>query len=61
MVSCIILDGAACDRCGKEGLQLSPYKLSGGSITFRGKVIDFPWLCQKCTMAEKRKWWVKQG
>ena len=45
-----------CDRCGKVSPECYSFKLSE-NITFRGKVIPFPWLCPKCMMKEKEKWW----
>ena len=52
-----------CDRCGKMpppdsvgDVVLHPFKLSS-TITFRGRAIEYPWLCVKCLMIEKKKWW----
>ena len=56
MAEHIVMMDAPCDRCGKQERELRPYKLTS-SITFRGKVIEFPWLCWKCFRAEKKKWW----
>ena len=50
-----------CDRCGKRTPELMAFKLSS-TITHRGRVIEYPWLCLKCFVAEKKKWWAtKQG
>ena len=55
-VTTIAMLDAPCDRCGKLAAELHPYKLAD-SITYRGKVVEFPWLCVKCFKAEKVKWW----
>lgn len=47
---------ADCDRCGKHADTLRPFKLSD-SITYYGKVIEKAWLCIKCFVIEKEKWW----
>ena len=55
MTDVTMLD-APCDRCQKMTPELRPFKFSD-SISFRGKVIEYPWLCWKCFLAEKRKLW----
>ena len=47
---------APCDRCAKVAGELRPFTLQA-TITYRGRVIDLPWLCLKCFVAEKKKWW----
>ena len=54
---------ADCDRCGQHTRddaspysRLYPFKLAE-TITYRRRVIRFPWLCVKCMMTEKNKWW----
>lgn len=56
----VFLRDSDCDRCGKRADKLTPFKLAE-TITFRGKVVEEPWLCLKCFKVEKRKWWVAQG
>ena len=45
-----------CDRCGKQSDRLHPFKLSE-SITYRKREIAHPWLCVRCFLVEKEKWW----
>ena len=47
---------APCDRCGKVKPELRPYELTD-SITYRGKRRDHPWMCIRCFVVEKKKWW----
>ena len=56
MMAALEMINAHCDRCGKVSESLRPFKLSE-TITHRGKRIEFPWLCLRCLMAEKKKWW----
>ncbi len=49
-----------CERCGKWAPALHPFKLSE-EITYYGKIIQYPWLCVKCLMIEKEKWWKTRG
>lgn len=51
----VVLVNDVCSRCGKEAAELYPYKLS--EVVYRGKKIEFPWLCVKCLKAEKKKAW----
>ena len=55
MTSVTMID-APCDRCKKIAHELRPFKIAV-TINFRGKVIEYPWLCRKCSLAEKRKLW----
>ncbi len=55
----ITMLNSPCDRCGKVVPEAYPYKLAS-SIAFRSKVIQWPWLCPKCLMKEKEKWWKGQ-
>lgn len=50
----ISLHGDVCSRCQKPA-ELHPYHLS--KVVYRGKEIEFPWLCEKCFMREKEKAW----
>ena len=50
----IQIDGM-CERCGAAS-EVRPYTLSE-SITYRGREIHKPWLCQRCFVVEKKKWW----
>ncbi len=45
-----------CERCGKFADRLYPFQLAD-TITYRRKVIEYPWLCGPCHMKEKEKWW----
>ncbi len=47
---------ADCDRCGNHVDEVRPYTLTA-TITFRGKVVEKPWMCTKCFVIEKKKWW----
>ncbi len=55
-----IMTNADCDRCGKHAKELRPFKLSE-TITYRSKVIERAWLCIKCFVIEKEKWWKNRG
>ena len=55
MIQVTMLD-SNCDRCDKIQAKLYPFKLAD-AITFRGKTIEYPWLCLKCFVVEKKKWW----
>lgn len=56
----VVLLDSECDRCGKLTDELRPYTLTN-SITYRRRVIEFPWLCAKCLLVEKKKWWKTQS
>ena len=43
----IVMLDAPCDRCGKVAPELRPWKVME-RITYRGRVIEYPWLCAKC-------------
>ncbi len=45
-----------CDRCGKVKPELRAYTLSD-SITYYGKQVNHGWLCIRCFVIEKEKWW----
>lgn len=52
----IVMLNQPCDRCAKVVPEAHPFKLSD-HIFFRAKRIDWPWLCPKCYIKEKEKWW----
>ena len=45
-----------CDRCKRRADEVRPFTLSE-TITYRGKSIGRAWLCRKCFVIEKEKWW----
>jgi len=45
----IVAFGAPCDRCGRTLPYVLPWKLTE-TITYRHRVIEYPWLCAKCFM-----------
>ena len=58
----ITLADADCDRCGKHTTGTWPYSVLwpfklAESIIYRRRVIAFPWLCPRCMMIEKKRWW----
>jgi hypothetical protein len=55
-VSSVIMVNADCDRCGKHADELRPFVLSP-TINYRNTVINKAWLCIKCFVIEKEKWW----
>lgn len=50
-----VMHGWACDRCGVQA-ECRPFTLAE-SITYRGHRIEKPWLCRRCFVLEKEKWW----
>jgi len=44
-----------CDRCGRRA-ELHPWRFTA-SIMYRGKKIDFPWLCGRCFLSAKERFW----
>ncbi|MDO8672486.1 MAG: hypothetical protein Q7O66_13810 [Dehalococcoidia bacterium] len=51
----VVLQGDKCSRCGRHERDLLPYTFS--LVVYRGKPIEFPWLCVRCINIEKAKAW----
>jgi hypothetical protein len=52
----IIMLDDDCDRCGSRAEELLPWKFSD-AITFRRKLIGYPWLCRPCFWRHKNLMW----
>ena len=52
----VLLLDSDCDRCKKRYGELIQFKFEE-TISYRGRVIERPWLCWHCMLIEKRKWW----